>query len=109
GTLVHALATAVRRRRRDLAILATIGFSRFQIAATVAWQATTVAVVGLLVGIPIGVIAGRFATGRLAASIGSISDPVVSWLALAGVVVGTLVIANLVAALPGLAAARTRP
>ena len=37
----HALVTAVRRRRRELALLKTIGFDRRQVRATVAWQATT--------------------------------------------------------------------
>jgi putative ABC transport system permease protein len=109
GTLTHALVTSVTRRRRDLAILATLGFSRLQIATTVAWQATTVAFVALLVGIPLGIVGGRFATGWLADEYGTLSDPVVPWLMLAATVVGTFFVANVIAALPGYAAARTRP
>ena len=55
----HALVTSVRRRRRELALLKAIGFDRRQVRATVAWQATTLATVGLVVGIPIGLIVGR--------------------------------------------------
>jgi hypothetical protein len=55
STLTHLLVTSVRRRRRDLAILKTLGFTRGQVSATVAWQATTLAVVALLVGMPLGV------------------------------------------------------
>ena len=45
-----ALVASVRRRRRDLALLKTLGFTRRQLAATVAWQSTVVAVVGLVIG-----------------------------------------------------------
>ncbi|MDQ4132495.1 MAG: ABC transporter permease [Actinomycetota bacterium] len=59
GTLANALASAVRRRRRDLATLRALGFVRRQAAATVAWQATTVALVSVVVGLPLGVVVGR--------------------------------------------------
>lgn len=45
GTVAHALVTSVRRRRRDLAVLKTLGFVRGQVSQTVAWQATTFALV----------------------------------------------------------------
>ena len=61
AVLAHALVTSIRRRRRDLAILKTLGFERRDVRATVAWQATTVAAIGLLVGLPLGVGIGRFA------------------------------------------------
>src|SRR5262249_6387387 len=53
-----ALVTAVRRRRRDLAVLKTLGFARRQVRATVGWHATTVAVLALVVGIPLGLVVG---------------------------------------------------
>src|SRR5207244_93667 len=37
--MVHVLVTSIRRRRRDVAVLKTLGFSRRQVAATIAWQA----------------------------------------------------------------------
>jgi ABC-type lipoprotein release transport system permease subunit len=43
GTITHTLLTSVRRRRRDLAILKTIGFVGRHVRATVAWQATAIA------------------------------------------------------------------
>ena len=61
AVLAHALVTSIRRRRRDLAILKTLGFERRDVRMTVAWQATTVAAIGLLVGLPLGVGIGRFA------------------------------------------------
>src|SRR5439155_20129368 len=41
ATIAHALVTSVRRRRRDLAILKTLGFVRSQVRGAVAWQAST--------------------------------------------------------------------
>jgi ABC-type lipoprotein release transport system permease subunit len=36
ATIAHLLITSVRRRRRDLAVLRTIGFTRAQVRSTVA-------------------------------------------------------------------------
>ncbi|MDP8937151.1 MAG: ABC transporter permease, partial [Actinomycetota bacterium] len=55
GALGHVLATAVRRRRRDLAVLRAVGFRPLQVAGCVAWQAVTVSVVALALGIPLGI------------------------------------------------------
>jgi hypothetical protein len=40
------LIASVRRRRRDFALLKTLGFTRGQLAAAVAWQSSTIAVSG---------------------------------------------------------------
>ena len=101
------LASSVRRRRRDLAMLKTLGFTRRQLAAVVAWQSTTTALVGVVVGIPLGIIIGRELWTLFARSINAVPDPTVPVLSVLIVGVGTLVFANLVAALPGRSAART--
>ncbi len=109
ATLAHALASAVRRRRRDLALLKTLGFVRRQVWSTVAWQATTTAVVALAIGVPIGLAAGRWAWNAFAGALGVVPDPVVPALIALAVAAGTFLVANLVAAMPGLRAARTNP
>src|SRR5205085_6544067 len=60
GALGHVLTSAVRRRRHDLAVLRAIGFRPVQVAACVAWQAVTVCLVALVVGIPLGIATGRW-------------------------------------------------
>src|SRR4029077_10243381 len=45
ATFTHTLVTVVRRRSRVFAILKTIGLSRTQIRAAVAWQATALVVI----------------------------------------------------------------
>jgi len=109
ATVAHGLVSAVRRRRRDLAMLATLGLTRRQVSATVAWQATTVGACALVIGLPLGIIGGRWAWGFLADDLGTLSEPQVplAWVALA--VPAVLLLCNLVAYVPGRLAARIRP
>jgi ABC-type lipoprotein release transport system permease subunit len=109
ATLVHLLISAVRRRRRDLAILKTLGFVRGQVAGTVAWQATTVVIVSLVVAVPLGIALGRWTWTLLADDLGVVARPQVPWLTVTAVFGAALVLANLIALVPGQLAARTRP
>lgn len=109
ASVAHALVSAVRRRRRDLAMLATLGLTRRQVSATVAWQATTFGVVALALGIPLGIVAGRWSWGLLADDVGTISEPRIPLLALVIGVPVVLVLCNAVAYVPGRMAARLRP
>lgn len=109
GTVTHTLVTSVRRRRRDLAVLKTLGFVRGQVAATIAWQATTFAVVALGLGLPLGLAAGRWAWQLTAAALGVDSGPVLPLAAMLVVAAGTILAANLAAAVPGRAASRLQP
>jgi hypothetical protein len=77
GTVTHALVTSVRRRRRDLATLKTLGFTRGQVSATVAWQATAFALLAAAVGVPLGIAGGRWAWLLVADQLGVVPDPVV--------------------------------
>jgi FtsX-like permease family len=109
GTIAHALITSVRRRRRDMAILQTLGFARGQVSQTVAWQATTFALVAGFIGVPLGVAGGRWAWRLIAEQLGVASGPVVPPVPVLAIVIGTLLVANLVAAGPGWTAARIQP
>ncbi len=102
-----ALVASVRRRRRDLALLKTLGFTRRQLAGTIAWQSTVIAAGGLVVGVPAGVAAGRWLWILFARSLSAVPDPVIPAASVALAAVGALILANLAAALPGRAAART--
>jgi hypothetical protein len=109
GTFAHTLVSFTIRRRRDLAILKTLGFVRPQLRGAVAWQATTLAVIALLIGLPSGIAGGRWGWRLFAGQLGVLPDPVVPLVAIFVAVPAALALANLVAALPGLAAARTQP
>ena len=82
---------------------------RGQVSAAVAWQATTVALLALAVGLPLGVALGRWTWSLLIDRIGLGAEPVTPGTALLAGVAGTVLVANLVAAWPGRVAARTRP
>jgi ABC-type lipoprotein release transport system permease subunit len=109
GTLGQGLVTAVRRRRRDLSILKALGLDRRQVRAAVAWQASATALATLVVAVPLGIIAGRFVWSTFAGEIGFVSQPVVRAAFTALLVPVAILIANVIAALPGRLAARTRP
>jgi ABC-type antimicrobial peptide transport system permease subunit len=109
ATVGNSLITSVRRRRRDFAILKTIGFTPHQVARVVAWQATMFSLVALVVGIPLGIAGGQWAWNLVASSVGSTSPASVPTVALALTIPGALVVCNVMAAVPGWVASRVGP
>ncbi len=101
------LITSVRRRRRDLALLKILGFTRRQLAAAIAWQSSVATTIGTAIGVPLGVVLGRFLWDLFAHEIYAVPSPVVPLSSVVLIVVSALVLANLVAAIPGRVAART--
>jgi hypothetical protein len=108
GAVGHALATAVTRRRGELAILRALGTTRLQSRLVVVTQASVLAAVGLLVGVPLGVAVGRFVWRLVAVDTPLAYHPPLALWAL--VLIGPLALlaANLLAAWPGQRAARLR-
>jgi hypothetical protein len=109
ATMVHLLLVSVTRRRRETGLLKSLGFVRRQVAASVCWQATTVALAGIAVGAPAGIAAGRVLWRVFATNFGVVPVPVVPALLLAALAAGVLAAANLLAAVPALLAARSHP
>jgi hypothetical protein len=109
GTMAHVLLTGVRRRRRDLAVLKTLGLSRGQVLRLVAWQAGAFGFVALLVGLPLGILAGRQAWAAFAAAAGIAPSPDIPLALILLTIPATLLIAVLIAIWPGWRAARLRP
>jgi hypothetical protein len=108
GTLAHTLVSSTRRRRRDLAILKSLGFVRRQVRHAVGWQATTIAAIALLIGLPAGIAGGRWAWRVFAAQLGVLPEPAVPLTTIFMAIPAALVLANLIAAVPARAAARTQ-
>ena len=102
----HALITSVRRRRRDLGIVRSLGFRRRQVLATVAVQSSTLAVVGLVLGIPLGVMVGRGAWALVAGGLGVSTAATLPYLALVVITPAALFGAVLLAVGPAQAASR---
>jgi hypothetical protein len=105
--LALTLAASIRRRRRDFALLKTLGFTRGQLAATVSWQSTTTVVIGAIAGVPVGIALGRWLWDLFARDIHAVPDPSVPVILIAAVAAGALLLANIVAVAPGRNAART--
>jgi putative ABC transport system permease protein len=105
--LALALVALVRRTRRELALLRVLGFERRQLVGAVAWQATLVAAIGSVVGVLCGVVLGRWLWTLFAEQISAVPAPAVPLVAVAVVVLGTFALANALAVLPGMSAARS--
>jgi ABC-type antimicrobial peptide transport system permease subunit len=101
------LSASVSRRRRDLALLKALGFTRRQLAATVAWQASVSVGIGTVIGVPLGIALGRSLWVLFAEELYAVPQPTVSVPSVVIVAIAALLLANLVAAVPGWRAART--
>ena len=106
GTVTHAMLSAVRRRRRDLAVLKAIGFVRSDAHKAVACQALTFGLAALAIGIPIGVAGGRLAWSVAAAQLGIPSHPVVTTMSIIGIAAGFLLLLMATALVPARLASR---
>ena len=109
STLAHVLVSAVRRRRRDLAVLKTLGFERREVRGVVIVQSLTYAAVAVVVGLPLGAAAGRFAWNVYADRQGVSPDVVVPVPVLLLAIPVAALVALALAVLPARSAGATRP
>jgi ABC-type lipoprotein release transport system permease subunit len=107
--VVLALVITVRRRRRDLALLQVLGFTRSQVTGSVIGQAGVFATIGLLVGVPLGLLLGKFVWEHIAGAIGVATDPSIPVVAIVLTAVGVVIVAVVAALVPAANAARLRP
>ena len=106
ATLLHLLVVSVVRRRREMGLLKALGFVNVQVGATVLWQATTVALVGIVIGIPLGIVVGRVVWNAFATNLGAVPVAAVPAVAIAVLAIAVFVVANALAVLPALSSAR---
>ena len=105
----HVLFTSARRRSQTFAVLRALGLTRTEARYVLNSQGTTIGVIGLLVGIPIGVLIGRWGWSYIAAQVPLDDVAPSAWLAVAVVVPGALLVANALALWPGRRVANLRP
>ena len=108
GAVGHALATAAHRRRHDMAVLRALGMTRIQSRSVVVTQASVLALVGLVVGVPLGLALGRTVWRYVADTTPLVYVPPVALLALLLIAPLALLAANLLAAWPSQRAATIR-
>lgn len=109
ATLAHTLMTSVRRRRHEVAVLEALGFVRRQIWLTLLWEAATLVAIGLLVGLPLGALLGRFTWSVFADGLGAVPEPQVAWIPLLLAIPIAFLAASAIAAMPAWFATRMRP
>jgi ABC-type lipoprotein release transport system permease subunit len=107
-TLTHTLLVALHARRRDLATLRACGYTVRQVWATVLAHSTIVTAAGLVIGLPLGLVAGRWLWSTWADSIGVVDTAVSPLRVLAVITVAALVGALLIAIGPARHASRAR-
>jgi putative ABC transport system permease protein len=76
-SLSAAVVASARHRRRELAVLQALGLTRRQLRGIIACQTLTLLLVGLAVGLPLGIIAGRWSWADFATSLGVVPVTVV--------------------------------
>jgi ABC-type antimicrobial peptide transport system permease subunit len=108
ATLLHLLVVSVVRRRREMGLLKALGFVNAQVGATVLWQATTVALVGIVIGVPLGIVVGRVVWNTFATNLGAVPVAAVPGLTIAVLAIAVLVVANALAVIPAVTSARRR-
>jgi ABC-type antimicrobial peptide transport system permease subunit len=89
--------------------LKVLGFVNGQVIASVAWQATTLGVVGIVIGLPLGVVLGKATWNLFANNLGVVPSAVVPAWYVGALAVGVLLAANLLALAPALTATRIKP
>ena len=106
--LALVLTVSISRRRRDLALLKVLGFTRGNVSTAVAWQASITIVLGLVIGIPLGVLAGSWLWRLFAEELDVVPTATVPIAALAALAAAAFLLCNVVAAAPARIAGRTR-
>ena len=95
GALGLTLVASVRRRRRELALLRDARSSQVaRLAASVAWQSSVSATIGVVIGMPLGIALGRWLWTLFAKEISASPDPTVPAFSMVLIALGALVFAQ---------------
>ena len=78
ATMTSMLIVTVRRQRRDLAVLRAVGIAGGGVRRIVSVQALVVSAMGVVVGVPLGIVIGRVAWMSVARGLGAAAGPATS-------------------------------
>jgi FtsX-like permease family len=105
----HALLLAVRRRHGDLAVLRALGMRPAEVRRVIRWQALTLGLAAVGLGLPAGVVAGRAVWRAIAEPANLLVRIDVDMWWLGSLAIGTIAVLVAAAVWPSLRAGRLRP
>jgi ABC-type lipoprotein release transport system permease subunit len=105
--LAHAVVVGTGRRRFQLAVFRSLGFRPAQVRATIIVQSIALGVAAVIVGLPSGIILGRFVWHVATSGLGGRDDPATPWIVVVTATSLTVLWAALLAAWPAWRASRT--
>ena len=108
-TVAHEMLTSVQNRRRDLAVLRTLGAERPWLSRVVLWQATGLIMLPIAIGTPLGFAAGKLVFTAFADSIGTVNGASIPFVVVAVGAIIALGLALVVSSLPARHAGRIAP
>ena len=104
----HAITVVARTERRQLAVLRALGCTRTHLATALSSSALTIVGLGVIIGVPIGLVAEQLIWSQLERQGGFASAATASWQS--GVIISAaVVLAAAIGALQGWVAGRRRP
>ncbi len=101
--------SSARSRRRDLAVLRALGFSRVQVRRSIQAQSITTMAIVLAVGVPLGVVAGQNLWEVFAGQLGVVPDAASVLVPTLVTIAGGTLLATLAAQIPARLASRLSP
>ena len=105
--LAHTLVVGTGRRRRQLAVFRVLGFRPVQVRGAIVVQAIALGLAAVVVGLPAGIVLGRFVWRVLTNGLGGRNDPATPWIVIATAIPVTVLWATVLASWPAWRAGRT--
>ncbi len=107
--LAHTLTLSARRKRAEMAVLRTMGLKTSGVRTVVLTEALFLVAVGLIIGVPLGLVAGRNVWRSLVEHLGVVADPAIGVRVILIVVPVTIALAVVMSWFPGRSLLRHHP
>jgi putative ABC transport system permease protein len=105
--LAHAVVVGTGRRRLQLAVFRALGFRPAQVRGTITVQAVALGLAAVVVGLPSGIVLGRFVWHVSTNGLGARDEPATPWIVIVTAIPLTVLWATVLAAWPAWRASRT--